>query len=307
MRIVLYLFSILILNSNCEQLGLSKKEEDNTTQIAQALLTPRPTSRQSTCTSQGTATTTLDSTGTCVSGITTSVDTTLPSWIKDNFKCATIKVSGTNYTFESKNLPNHKSSYYNTSSSLYEARNTTGQNPNSICSQNFVYTIPSSPSQGTGTVSTQGGLQSIGITTNGLAIFNNAAAPGDLLSTEATTFDNYGGHPQMTGVYHHHSSVPKVSDNNTTTGAGSTNSGNSSLIGIALDGYAIYGKKCDNGTTSTSDDFTPTLDSLHGHTSITTHFASATYHYHYAFDSTATIDTLMGSYFYGKIGSVTNN
>lgn len=288
----------------CEQLGLTKKDNNNLGQIAQFLLSPKPPT-MGTCNASSSANFTLDQAGTCISGITTSVDSNLPTWIKDNFKCSTISLSGTNYIFQSKNLPNHKSPYYS-SASLSETR-TSSTNPNYLCSQNFTYTIPSSPSQGTGTVSTQGGLASIGITTNGIAIFNNAAAPGDTLSKEAVSFDSYAGHPQNTGVYHHHASVPKVTDNNTTTGAGSTNSNNATLIGIALDGYAIYGKKCDNATVSTSDDFTPTLDSLHGHTSSTIHFTTPTYHYHYAFDSTATMDTLMGSFFYGKIGSITAN
>jgi hypothetical protein len=233
------------------------------------------------------------------------MDSALPSWIKDNFKCAVGYVSGTSYVFKSKNLPNTKSSYYGSTSSLYEARTTTGVNPNSTISQNLVYTIPLTTTKGTGTDSTQGGLVSIGITTNGLAIFNNAAAPPDVLATEATTFDNFQGHPQNTGIYHHHAAVPKICD-----GASSTsNTGacaNSALIGIILDGYAIYGQKCDNGTASTSDDFTPTLDSLHGHTAVTQHFPTATYHYHYTSDPTATIYTLMGSFFYGNKGSVSN-
>jgi hypothetical protein len=170
----------------------------------------------------------------------------------------------------------------------------TAAGTNKITSQKLVYTIPSSATKGSGTVSTQGGLASIGITINGLAIFNNAAAPPDNLSVEALTFDNFGGHPQNSGVYHHHAGATKITNND------------ASLVGIILDGYAIYGKKCDNGTTTTTDDFTPTLDSLHGHTAVTTHFTTATYHYHLAYDSTATIDTLMGSYFYGSIGSVSN-
>ncbi len=173
-----------------------------------------------------------------------------------------------------------------------------------VASQNLNYTIPSTATKGSGTDGTQAGLVSIGITVNGLAIFNNAAAAPDVLADEALTFDNYQGHPQNTGVYHHHAAVPKVCD-----GAASTsNSGacnNSKLIGIILDGYAIYGQKCKASSTAT--EFTPTdLDSLHGHTTTTEHFTTATYHYHYKYDSTATIYSLMGSFFYGNKGSVSN-
>ncbi|EQA52773.1 YHYH protein [Leptospira kmetyi] len=240
---------------------------------------------------------TVDSTSGCVTGVTTCMDTALPSWIKDNFKCSTAFVSGSSYVFKSQNVPNTKSYYYGTTSPLFEALpsgNTPAGN-NSISAQKLVYVIPSSPTKGTGTVSTQGGLVAIGITVNGLAIFNNAAAPPDNLSVEAMTFDNFGGHPQNQGVYHHHAAVTKVSNND------------ANLIGIILDGYAVYGEKCDNGTAATGDDFFPNdLDSLHGHTKVTTHFSTPTYHYHYVLDSTATIKTLMGSYFYGVIGSVSN-
>ncbi|TGM03169.1 YHYH protein [Leptospira barantonii] len=239
---------------------------------------------------------TVDSTSGCVTGVTTCMDTALPSWIKNNFKCSTAFVSGSSYVFKSQNVPNTKSFYYGVTSPLYEAlpSGNTAAGTNSISAQKLVYVIPSSPTKGTGTVSTQGGLVAIGITVNGLAIFNNAAAPPDNLSVEAMTFDNFGGHPQNQGVYHHHAAVTKVSNND------------ANLIGIILDGYAVYGEKCDNGTSATGDDFTPTLDSLHGHTAVTTHFSTPTYHYHYVLDSTATIKTLMGSYFYGVIGSVSN-
>ncbi len=305
---------------SCKQLGLEKDKTDNTTTLAAILLATRSTSSTSsssvtsgvcngstvtTGTTVVSSTATLNATTGCVTGVNTCMDSALPTWIKNNFKCAVGYVSGSNIVLLSQNVPNTKSSYYGSSSPLYEARTTTGTNPNSTISQKLAYTIPSTATQGTGKDGTQAGLVSIGMTVNGLAIFNNAAAPPDVLATEATTFDNYQGHPQNTGVYHHHAAVPQVCD-----GAASTsNTGacaNSALIGIILDGYAIYGQKCDNGTATTTDDFTPTLDSLHGHTAVTQHFSTATYHYHYVFDSTATINTLMGSYFYGNKGSVSN-
>jgi hypothetical protein len=308
---------------SCKQLGLENDKTDNTALVAAAAyLATRTTSTGSTCTSStstgstvSASTATLDSSTGCVTGVTTCMDSALPSWIKDNFKCAIGYVSGSSYVFKSKNVPNTKSYYYTaytnnvaaTNYPLYESlpSGNSKAGSNVVASQNLTYTVPATATKGSGTDSTQGGLVSIGITVNGLAIFNNAAAPPDTLAVEAATFDNFQGHPQSSGVYHHHAGVPKVCDNASST----SNSGacsNSALIGIALDGYAIYAQKCDNGTSSTSDDFTPTLDSLHGHTAVTTHFSTATYHYHYAYDSTATIYTLMGSYFYGNKGSVSN-
>ncbi len=243
---------------------------------------------------------TLDSTTGCITGQSVSMDSSLPDWIKNNFTCATGTVSGSNYVFTSLNLPNTNSFYYTTASPLYEAlpsgNNSAGTNV--ISAQPFTYTIPASPTQNTGTLtSTQAGQASIGLTRNGLAMFNNAAAPGDTLASEVATFDNFNGHPQSSGIYHHHAQPLNITNED------------SSLVGIALDGYPVYGRKCDNGTSSTGDDFTPdstgtnVLDSLHGHTSATVHFPGGTYHYHAAQDSTATIVTLMGSSFYGITGS----
>lgn len=323
---IIILSSITIASSiylSCKQLGLEKDKSNNTAIVAAAALISSRTSTtiSSSCTSStSTGTTVAASTATlntatdCATGITTCMDSALPAWIKDNFKCAIGYVSGSNYVFKSQNIPNTKSYYFTaysgqtpvTTYPLYESlpAGNTKAGSNVVISQNLVYTIPVTPTKGTGTDSTQGGLVSIGITTNGLAIFNNAAAPPDTLATEASTFDNYQGHPQSSGVYHHHAAVPKVCDNSTST-SNSAACNNSALIGIALDGYAIYGQKCK--TSATATEFTPSdLDSLHGHTAVTQHFTTATYHYHYKYDSTATIYTLMGSFFYGNKESVSN-
>jgi len=294
----------------------------------------------SNATAAGTATTsatitvttaTLNATTGCITNVNTAISSDLPSAVTDNFKCQVAYSSGTNYIFKSANWPNHKSFYYcgqnsngdtnceQQNSSLWEALpgGYTAAGSNVFGGHNFVYTIPQTPTLKSGTLtSSQGGLASIGITANGLAIFNNAAAPGDVLASETTTFDNFGFHPNNQKIGHHHAQVTKLS----TTMADST------LIGIALDGYLIYAEYCDKGTTATSDDFKPTaptgtaptsstgltgdsattLDQLHGHTTTTRHLSTATYHYHYAQDPTATVKTLMGSYFRGTIGSVSN-
>ncbi len=300
----------------CKQLGLEKEENDNTLSLAAIAVLNNSRTSTGTGISTGTGTTTsctsststgstiTNSTATlgtdCVNGVTTCIDSAMPSWIKDNFKCVVAYIEGTNYVFKSKNIPNHNSGYFGSSSALYEF--STGLNPSTITSQTFTYKVPITPTNGTGTVSTQGGYAAVGITTNGLAIFNNAAAPPDTLATEAQSFDNYFGHPQNSGVYHYHAGVPKVCHNSakgTYTNATVCNN-NNKLIGIALDGYPIYSSRDANGNS-------PTLDSFQGTTSVTTEFPSGTYNYRYALNTTATIFTLISSFFRGTVGSISAN
>lgn len=259
------------------------------------------------------------STGYC----NTYFDSGVPSTFSSNFSCSQVSVDGSNYVFKSSNLPNYKSYYYGSGSDLYEALPTgnTSAGTNKISSQNLKYTIPKTGTLKSGTLDgTQAGLVSIGITTNGLAIFNNAANPPDQLTTEASTFDNYSGHPQNSGVYHHHTEPPKLTNND------------ANLIGVALDGFLIYGRKCDNGTSTTTDDFTPTananygtfngnagtltggtagaLDEVHGHVAVTQHLTTATYHYHVIgsdlVSGSTGLKTILASYFRGTKGSVSN-
>jgi YHYH protein len=332
------LFAMLLLAASCGNTS------DTTSTTTSSSTTNSCTGSTSNTTASGCATTTatiavssatLSSSTGCITNVNTAISTDLPSWATGNFTCQIGYTSGTNYVFKSANLPNHTSYYWCSAHPAGGTTCTSGQNAtlwaalpganfaagtNVISSQSLVYTIPATPSLKTGTLtSSQGGLASIGITTNGLAIFNNAAAPPDNLSTEAQTFDSYGGHPQNSGVYHHHAAVNKLS----------STMADSALIGVALDGYLIYAEYCDNGTVASGDDYIPTantnaatgtattdsvtqggtqasLDRLHGHTTTTRHLSTATYHYHYMQDPTATIKTLMGSYFRGNIGSVSN-
>ncbi|WP_420843830.1 YHYH protein [Leptospira levettii] len=297
---LLVLFVLLL--TNCKPKSDSDEETLLLLAAAASIRTCANTAYTGTTVVNSTAT--LDTNTDCITGMTSSMSADLPAWIRNNFKCAVGSVSGSNYVFRSQNIPNNKSFYFGSTSPMYEAL-ASGQKSagnNQISSQCLVYTIPSSPSEKlTNKTGTQSGYASVGITVNGLAIFNNAAAAPDTLSTEAQTFDKYNGHPQNAGIYHHHSQPLNVTNDN------------ANLIGMLIDGYPVYGLKCDNGTSGTGDDGNPgtvgpALDSNHGHTAVTVHFPSGggIYHYHYAYDSTATINTLIGSYFHGTPGTVSN-
>ncbi|MCB1144775.1 MAG: YHYH protein [Leptospiraceae bacterium] len=288
MKKSIFLFVVLLTLEACSVLNQSKDDSTDTTALAALVLLNSRTS----------VAYTLDTTTGCISGVATSLDTSLPSWIKDNFKCQTVKVNGSNYVFSVTDLPNHKSYYYGSTSSLYEALPSGNRSAgnNTITAQSITLTIPSSPSSASSKTAT--GLSTIGVSVNGVSIFSNDAAPGDTLSSEVATFDKYAGHPQDAGIFHYHAEPTYISNSD------------SSLIGIALDGYAIYGSKCQqNGTditptiSTSSTDTTTTLDTNHGHTSVTKNFTTATYHYHLAYDSTATISTLLGDYYHGTPGT----
>ncbi|TGM42428.1 YHYH protein [Leptospira biflexa] len=290
---------VLIL-TNCKP--KSDSDEETLLLLAAAASTRICANSSFTGTTVVNSTATLNASTDCITGMTSSMSADLPAWIRNNFKCAVGSVSGSNYVFRSQNIPNNKSYYFGSSSPMYEAL-AGGQTPagnNQIASQCLVYSIPSVPAEKTGTkTGTQSGYVSVGITVNGLAIFNNAAAPGDVLASEVSTFDKFNGHPQTSGVYHHHAQPLNVSNNN------------ANLIGVLLDGFPVYGQLCDLATPATGDDAapgtgTPTLDANHGHIANTVLFPGGIYHYHYAYDSTATTNTLIGSQFHGTPGTVSN-
>src|SRR5438477_1446097 len=105
------------------------------------------------------------------------------------------------------------------------------------------------------------GLGPVGLAVNGVAIFDNQAAPGDDIFTEARSFDRCGGHPAPGGAYHYHSEPYAIS------------SDDSRLIGVLRDGYFVYGRRDADGTL-------PTLDAHGAHLAVPPGGASPAWHYH---------------------------
>lgn len=264
--------------------------------------------------SAGTSTTTSTSTETCTSGTdvvetitminsptviscTTNISADAPTWIKNNFHCVTVKVCSSTYQFITNDLPPYKSGYYTVASGNNAAFATTGlsdgsarhKNPNWISSQSITMTIPKTPTyDSTPDVTSGAGLDCLGLTTYGVCIFNNQAAPGDSLATEFATMDGGDGHPQGSGRYHHHTEPYYIS------------SDDSNLIGIAMDGYPIYGRKKQNGAYPTLDATTHTVACT------TTEFPSGTYCYHVDNGTTngTNVDKyIIGTYFRGVEGT----
>ncbi len=255
---------------NCN--AFSTKKSDNNSSLLAALLLLSSSSYSTTCTS--------------------TFGTGVADFISKTFTCVTVTVSGNNYVFKTSSLPTYKSYYWGSTSAGYESSlysNTTGTNygnPNKILAQNNTLTVPITNTTTTAPASSMG---VIGVATNGIVLYNDQAAPGDSLSTEYYTFDTSQGHPTNTGSYHYHVEPPKIT------------STDSKLVGIAQDGYLIFGKLHDStssglttgfslgvSTSSTKCTGTGGLDTAlpttwtykSNYETNTTHTTANSYHYH---------------------------
>jgi hypothetical protein len=140
------------------------------------------------------------------------------------------------------------------------------RNPNSIGAQSINLSLPSAPEKGAPRCI--GGQ--VGIAKNGVPIFNGFdAGYRDAGAWEVQ--DTCDGHPQNTGQYHYHS-IPSCLNE------GESAKQHSKLVGWALDGFPIYGKRGENGEELANAD----LDVCHGHTHKVKLDGEKvrTYHYH---------------------------
>ena len=216
---------------------------------------------------------------------------TVPDVYKKIYGASSITSDGTYITIKTSGAPDHKSVYYPTSNSLYEAfsgttfgGNTFSKNPNSIATQNYTFKIPANPQVSATHSATP--LGPIGVSLNGVAFFNQYAGPNQPLTNEVVSFDKYWGHPSPTSEYHYHVEPLYLTTVKATKSA---------LLGFLLDGFPVYGPD-ENGTTVTNT----MLDAYHGHTSVTADYPNGIYHYHI----TNTDPYINGSGFYGTAGTV---
>jgi hypothetical protein len=180
------------------------------------------------------------------------------------------------------NLPPHPSPYYDESNPNYVPFDDQGgerfQNPNSLSTQDFTGRIPLSPtprgltitasmvneSAGDNEYEYRASFQGIGL--DGVALFTGVAAPGDALADEELTFDQYEGHPQNTGVYHHHGPNPSALAVLLNRGVVTTTSPDSAELefyGVMCDGTVVLGCNELDGGSVTSE----MLDAQNGHQS----------------------------------------
>ncbi len=230
---------------------------------------------------------------TCTLSLTVNAagGSTLPIVYTKIYGATSITFDGTWVTIKCNALPDHKSAYYPVGNSLREAFSGTtfggftfSQNPNIIATQNITLKIPVNPQVAATHALTPMGV--IGVALNGVPLFNQYAAGGSPLAGEITSFDQWWGHPQMSGMYHYHVEPLYLTTVKATK---------SSLMGFLLDGFPVYGPQEADGSAPAG------LDVYHGHTHVTADYPAGIYHYHF----TSAAPYLNGNGFYGTAGTVT--
>jgi len=216
----------------------------------------------------------------------TTVDAAVPDIYKKIYGASSITLDGSYVVIKTKNLPDHKSPYY--VGANYEAYNGSNAdyraNPNRITEQNYTYRIPLNPQEATRKSATP--LGSIGVSLNGVAFFNQYAGPAQPLTNEINSFDQYNGHPQVSGAYHYHVEPTFLT----------ALKGRDVLLGFLLDGFPVYGP-IENGVAVLNS----RLDAYHGHAHATTDYPAGIYHYHI----TNADPYLNGDGFFGTPGTIT--
>ena len=178
----------------------------------------------------------------------------------------TNSVSGSTRTITTNDLPiNHDTGVFpiSTSDPAYQY----DHNPNTIKAQPTTWKLSANPTAASSPSCTRDGP--VGVLTDGVFIFNALDAQNrDAGATEI--LDQWQGHPQSNGVYHHHT-IPNFMLKKYTAKNSST------LVGYALDGYGIYIERDKNGNLLTNAN----LDECHGRTSEVMWNGKMTNIYHY--------------------------
>lgn len=216
----------------------------------------------------------------------TSISSDAPAMYSQFGNGVQISVEGATVVIRATGIPDHKSPYFATNDSRYQAYNGSNSafaiNPNRIVEQSLVFRIPVTPTRLSTPSPTP--LGPIGVSVNGVPIFNQYAGPNQPLAGEINSFDQYAGHPAPGGQYHYHVEPVYL-----------TRTSREALVGVLLDGYPVYGP-IENGVLLTSAN----LDAAHGHSTATKEFPNGIYHYH----TTGDAPYINGSGFAGSPGTV---
>jgi len=193
------------------------------------------------------------------------------AWLEFSCRVTLTRVAGsTTYVqASSDSRPDYPSNYFAPTDPCYAAYTPSFPDPNQISPQSLTIKAPATPD----TAGAQMGLGPVGIAVNGVAIFDNQAAPGDDIFKEAASFDRCGGHAAPGGEYHYHGEPYAISYDD------------SNLIGVLRDGYFVYGRRDADGSLPQS------LDGHGGHVATTADSATPVYHYHLTQQTSINVDT----------------
>jgi YHYH protein len=194
-----------------------------------------------------------------------------------------LSYSGNNFTFVSDGIPNHSrpAEYVLPNAGVMLPTLTTAYvEADPTKAQNYNFTIPLNPTKSAKPTSTS--LGPIGVMISGASLFNPYEGDGKSIATldnftlknskgqDVGFLDSCNGHPTpMMGTYHYHAlptCITQVVDKP---------DGPSHLIGVAFDGFPIYGDRAMDGSKITASQ----LDACNGITSATPEFPSGMYHY----------------------------
>lgn len=213
-------------------------------------------------------------------------DSTMQSAISHSawYKNVSITYSGSDMTIVSDGLPSWKADKYAKPNQgvvvpLSASDVTLDLSSNLVYAQKISYAITLNPVKAAAPTTTSLGV--IGILVNGAVLYNpyegdgrSVAVAGNVYLTDSNGvkwgfLDVCNGHPGMGGMYHYHGMPPCVTSVIDTVG------GPSHILGVAFDGFPIYGNKDINGKIISSTQ----LDDCNGITSPTPEFPAGLYHY----------------------------
>ena len=229
--------------------------------------------------SSGTATSTTTVTG---AAATSSCDLTSGFRQAKWASTVTVTYSDGKIRYQSNGLPNHArdAEYALPNAGVVVPSATTataGADP--TVAQSYDYSIPTCATKAAATTETSLGV--IGVMISGATLFNPYEGDNTTVATQSNFsvkdasgndvyfLDTCSGHPTPMGQYHYHA-LPKC-----VTAQVDAANGPSHMIGIAFDGYPIYGDRALNGKQLTAAD----LDACNGITSATPEFPTGVYHY----------------------------
>ena len=148
-------------------------------------------------------------------------------------------------------------------------------NPGVPSAGSYTFSLPMNPT--VSALATCTSLGAIGVTLNGVVLYNAADARGDDAVAHEIV-DEFGGHPAMSDYHYHY--LPERLD------AAPMPDGHSGLVGYIRDGFGLYGYSGVGGDEMSNAD----LDECHGH-----EHAPLGYHYHATIEYPYTIGCYRGS------------